>query len=89
MMIPFIPSTNSPVVASGPTRPVEPDPEGYPKRSCCEYCEEVIKQVADGAPWTVGNLLGGDNPECPKAPNPDDGPMPHHAPGIILHPPKL
>lgn len=86
-MIPFIPAS-PPVVHGPPPSPPEPDPDGYPKRSCCTYCGEVISLAEEGAPWTVGNLVGGEDRECPKAPNPDDGPMPDHAPGVVLHPPK-
>lgn len=86
-MIPFIPPASSLPVVQGPANRVVPDLEGYPKRSCCEHCDEVIAQASDGAPWTVGGLFS-DSPECPQAPNPDDGPMPYHVPGLILHPPK-
>lgn len=88
-MIPFIPPASALPVVHGPApAPPEPDPDGYPKRSICEHCGDVIELAADGAAWTRGNLLGGDDPECPQAPNPDDGPMPGHAPGVVLHPPR-
>ena len=86
-MIPHIPSSLP--VTQGPVPPSpEPDLDGYPKRSVCEHCGDVIEQAANGADWTRGNLLGGDDSECPKAPNPDGGPMPGHTPGNVLHPPK-
>lgn len=81
-MIPFIPAS-VPVVQGPEPRPPEPDPSAYPKRSVCEHCGYVIEQAADGAAWTVGN-----GTECDKAPNPDEGPMPGHEPGTILHPPR-
>lgn len=84
-MIPYIPP--SVPMMQGPEAPPEPDPDGYPKRSTCQHCGYVIEQAADGAAWTVGSLFG-DSPECPQAPNPDDGPMPGHAPGTVLHPPR-
>jgi hypothetical protein len=86
-VIPFIPAS-VPVVQGPAPRPPEDDLNGYPKRSVCVHCDDVIEQAADGAAWTRGNLLGGDSPECPDAPNPDDGPMPGHEPGTILHPPR-
>lgn len=63
-------------------------------RSTCIYCSRVIETdvepPADGEPadsvvWTappVPGLTGRDR-ECHAAPNPDDGPMPGHAPGVI------
>lgn len=85
-MIPFIPPS-LPFVQGPVPPPPEPDFDGYPKRSVCAHCDDVIEQAADGAPWTVGSRFG-DSRECFKAPNADDGPMPDHAPGIVLHPPK-
>lgn len=83
-MIPRIPPPSALPVVHGPApAPPEPDPDGYPKRSICEHCGDPIAQAADGAAWTVGN-----GRECHMAPNPDDGPMPGHVPGVVLHPPK-
>lgn len=86
-MIPFIPPPSQQPVTQGPVPLPEPDLDGYPKRSVCEHCGDVISQATEGAPWTVGGLFS-DNPECPQAPNPDEGPMPGHTPGTVLHPPK-
>lgn len=81
-MIPYIPPS-VPAVQGPPPPPPEPDLDGYPKRSICEHCGDPIALAAADASWTVGN-----GRECPQAPNPDDGPMPGHAPGLVLHPPK-
>lgn len=87
-MIPFIP-TGLPAFTAATGPDPEPDPDGYPKRSTCAHCTEVIEQEGPGADWTIGNLFGGRSSECPQAPNPDGGPMPGHTPGTaILSPPK-
>lgn len=81
-MIPYIP--RNPSIIHGPApAPPEPDPDGYPKRSVCEHCGDAMELTAEGAAWTVGYST-----ECSAAPNPDDGPMPGHVPGVVLHPPK-
>ncbi|MEU6362178.1 hypothetical protein [Streptomyces albidoflavus] len=82
-MIPFIPPTTSFAAADPTPAPVEPDFDKYPKRSICQHCDDPLQQAAPDGEWTFG---GGR--ECAKAPNPDDGPMPSHKPGTILHPPK-
>lgn len=85
-MIPFIPQ--SAPVTQGPAPLVEPDLEGYPKRSICLHCDDPISQETKNGDWGSPNLLGGVNSECWKAPNSDDGPMPSHTPCRVLHPPK-
>lgn len=81
-MIPYIPPSVPVVHGPVPLAP-EPDLNGYPKRSVCVHCEDAMELAADGAAWTVGYSR-----ECPQAPNPDDGPMPGHEPGVVLHPPR-
>jgi hypothetical protein len=84
-MIPFIPPPSALPTVQGPApAPPEPDPDGYPKRSVCQHCGDAMELAADGDAWTVGR----NGTECEQAPNPDDGPMPGHAPGVILHPPR-
>lgn len=85
-MIPFIPRSAPEI--QGPTAPAGPNLEGYPKRSICLHCQDPISQEVEDGDWGSPNLLGGANSECHKAPNPDEGPMPGHAPGSVLHPPK-
>lgn len=85
-MIPIIPQTIPTV--QGPAAPVEPDLSGYPKRSTCAHCTDVITLASSGERWTVRGRIS-DSRECHLAPNPDEGPMPGHVPGTaILHPPK-
>ena len=86
-MIPYIPPPPPPGERAAAPASEVPDVDGYPKRSICAHCGEVISQAAQGADWVVAGLFG-DARECPEAPNPDDGPMPDHAPGVVLHPPK-
>ncbi|MEE1737093.1 hypothetical protein PUR49_11380 [Streptomyces sp. BE147] len=81
-MIPRIPPP-MPMVQGPVPPPPPPDLDGYPKYSFCLHCGDVVAQSAKGARWVVGN-----SPECPEAPNPDDGPMPGHMPGTVLHPPR-
>ncbi|MGW1436786.1 hypothetical protein ACWD7M_16245 [Streptomyces griseus] len=82
MNIPRIPLP-VPMVQGPVASPPPPDLDGYPKYSTCLHCGDVLTLTAEGARWAVANA-----PECPKAPNPDDGPMPGHEPGTVVHPPK-
>ncbi|NUR59341.1 MAG: zinc finger BED domain-containing protein [Catenulispora sp.] len=61
-----------------------------PDYSYCLHCGRLISREPDSGTWTATQLAGFDpNPQCPKAPNPDDGPMPgHQAKDVIIHPPK-
>lgn len=87
-MIPFIPPASALPVVHGPApAPPEPDPDGYPKRSLCQHCGDPIELAAEGGEWGMGTRHGRST-ECPQAPNPDDGPMPGHEPGTVLHPPR-
>lgn len=54
-------------------------------RSICRFGDHVIEQENPGDPWYDStSMLGGYlNRECPGAPNPDEGPMPGHEPGVI------
>jgi hypothetical protein len=74
-------------VAQGPAPEPEPDLEGYPKRSLCQHCGDPIELAALGGEWGMGTRHGRST-ECAAAPNPDDGPMPGHVPGVVLHPPR-
>jgi len=62
-------------------------------RSTCTHCGSVIETTdspdAAAAVWTSVNGVGvsGRTRECRKAPNPDEGPMPDHRPGIIARRP--
>lgn len=55
------------------------------QRSTCVHCGRGIHRANSAAPWTapLGPGLQGDTDECHAAPNPDDGPMPGHVPGVI------
>lgn len=76
-----------------PAAPAAPVP-GYPTaRSVCAYCALVVETDDDPddpeAVWTraLGAGLTGRTRECHKAPNPDEGPMPDHKPGVIARRP--
>jgi len=60
-----------------------------PDRSNYRYCGRPIEREPDSDEWAVAQLAGLDpNPQCPQAPNPDEGPMPGHRPrDFIVHPP--
>lgn len=54
--------------------------------SLCTHCNYVIRAYDPGGPWGVASP-GGDNTQCDKRPNPNDGPMLPHKPGsIVLNP---
>ena len=58
-----------------------PEPD---QRSTCKWCGRVIQRRA-GDPWESAKIgVSGVDPECHKAPNPDDGPMPGHEPGTAI-----
>jgi hypothetical protein len=69
----------------------EPEPAA---RSICRYCGLVVETGGDpdagDAEWTsaAGPGLTGRRRECHKAPNPTDGPMPGHRPGVIARRPR-
>lgn len=56
-----------------------------PQRSICQHCGRGIYRENSTIAWTcpVGPGLQGDTDECHAAPNPEDGPMPGHLPGVI------
>lgn len=56
-----------------------------PQRSICQHCGRVIHRETSTEPWTSphGPGLQGVTDECYAAPNPTDGPMPGHKPGVI------
>lgn len=58
---------------------------GYPKRSVCKHGDHPLSLDAPDAEWA--DAFGGR--ECADAPNPEDGPMPAHEPGIVLSPPTF
>ena len=55
-------------------------------RSLCRFCGRAIELDVEGGDWTQGKLasVSGRNPECPKAPNPDESPMPYHQPQDVI-----
>jgi hypothetical protein len=56
-------------------------------RATCRFCGLTIELTeAPDARWSTGPYPGvsGRNPECPKAPNPSEGPMPDHEPGDVI-----
>jgi hypothetical protein len=54
----------------------------YQRAASCRFGEHILHRHGPGEPWVAAQLGGlGDSPECPDAPNPEDGPMPGHEPG--------
>ncbi len=61
------------------------------RSGACEYCEKALQLTDEpDARWTssMGWGTSGQTPECPEAPNPDDGPMPGHKPTVIAYRPE-
>lgn len=60
-----------------------------PDRATCRYCRRPIQREVDSTAWTTAKVgVDGRDPQCPAAPNPEDGPMPGHIhDGVIVHPP--
>lgn len=56
-------------------------------RSMCRFGDHALEQQEEGGPWVsgYGMVYPGVTQECPDAPNPDEGPMPHHEPGVIAY----
>lgn len=66
--------------------PSPASPSVIARSIACEYCGEILELTdAPDAVWTCSMGIGvsGQNPQCHKAPNPDDGPMPGHRPTVI------
>lgn len=57
----------------------------YQRTGQCRYCHATLHRHGPKMPWMdVVQTLDGDNPECPKAPNQDEGPNPGHVPATPL-----
>jgi hypothetical protein len=55
-------------------------PEQYPLRGVCQYCGNVLRKDSPEHSWV--DSWGGT--ACTKAPNPEDGPLPWHAPRQVV-----